>query len=127
MTINAPDDWKDHAGLYEQGFGDYAIRTILDENQILGQAEVIGGEGQSVHLIAGECFSYALTRQEQPRILLPQGEFVYAPVVEGADAGYAYVVLGEKTIGKIPLIYGETIEREMPQKEESFLQRIFGG
>lgn len=128
VTINAPDDWRDHAALYEQGFGDYAIRSVVHCGQILGQAEVMGGEGAVVHLVAGEDFCYALTQQEVPEILLPKAEFVYAPVVEGADAGTAYVVLGEQTIGKIPLRYGETVERkEEPQEERSFLQRIFGG
>lgn len=127
VTINAPDDWNDHAVLYEQGFEDFSIQSVIEENEILGQAEVIGGESGLVHLVAEEGFSYALTNQEQPEILLPQGEFVYAPVVEGADAGYAFVVLGGKTIGKIPLIFGETIERKVQQEEKSLLQKIFGG
>lgn len=127
VTINAPDDWRDHAALYERGFGDYAIRQIVEENQILGSIEVLGGEGELVHLVAQEGFSYALTQQEQPQIILSQREFVYAPVVEGADAGYAYVVLGEKTIGRIPVMYGETVERETEQEEKTLLQKIFGG
>ena len=128
VTINAPDDWRDHASLYEQGFGDYSIRTVLQEGQILGQTEVIGGEGELVHLVAEEGFSYPLTQEEQPKILLPRPGFVYAPVVEGAEAGSAYVVLGDKTIGTIPLIYGETIERQQePQEEKGFLRRLFGG
>lgn len=128
VTIHAPDDWHDHAALYEQGFRDFSLRTVLEPGQILGSADVIGGEKAQVHLVAAEGFSYALMPGEQPQILLPQVGFVYAPVVQGADAGCAYVVLEEKTIGKISLIYGETIERQPePREEKGWLQRIFGG
>ena len=128
VTIHAPDDWRDHGALFQQGFADYAVRSVFEEGQTLGQVKVMGGEGEAVHLIAAEGFSYALTRQEQPQIVLPRKDFVYAPVVAGADAGFAYVILGEKTIGKVPLVYGETVEREKEvQEEKGFLRRIFGG
>ena len=128
VTIHAPDDWRDHASLYERGFGDYQIRTLVEAGQTLGQAEVIGGQGHLVDLKAAEGFAYALTPEEKPGISLPQTGFVYAPVVEGADAGFAYVMLEGKMIGKVPLVYGQTVEREPEVREEkSFLRRIFGG
>ena len=128
VTINAPDDWQDHAALLRQGFEDYHVQRVLEEGQILGLREVVGGEGDWAHLVAGEEFSYALAERESTRILLPNSSFVYAPVVEGADAGFAYVALGEKIMGKVPLMYGETIERQQEIREEkNLLQRIFGG
>jgi hypothetical protein len=51
---------------------------------------------------------------------------VYAPVVEGADAGFANILLEGRTVGRIPLVYGETIEQVQP-KEKSFLEKLFGG
>lgn len=128
VTINDPDDWNDHAALYQQGFANYAIRTVVEQGQTLGTIPVLGGEETQVDLIATEGIEYALTAEEQPRIVLPAQEFVYAPVVAGSEAGDAYVVLGERIVGKIPLIYGETIEREIAQEEKkSLLERIFGG
>ena len=128
VTINAPDDWNDHEALYKKGFGEYTIRTVVEEGQILGQREVVGGDGQQVRLVAKEGFSYAMTATENVEIILSEKEFVYAPVVEGADAGFGYLMLGDTMIGKIPLIYGETIERQQePQDERGLLQRIFGG
>lgn len=128
VTINAPDDWRDHAALYEEGFEGYSIQTIVESGQILGQKSVLGGDGALVHLVANADFSYAMAQGEEPQIVLPSQEFVYAPVVEGSEAGCAYVVLGDETVGQIPLVYGETVERQQePEEEKNILQRIFGG
>ena len=128
VTINAPDDWRDHAALYEQGFGDYTVETVVEPGQILGQRYVAGGDGQLVHLVAEEGFAYALADGEEPTIRLPSGEFAYAPVVEGSSAGKAHVLLGDQIIGSVELCYGETVERLEPEKEErNFLERLLGG
>ena len=51
--------------------------------------------------------------------------FVYAPVVMGAEAGFAHLCIDGKSVGKIPLIYGETIE-QIPEKEKNFWDKIIG-
>ena len=77
-----------------------------------------------VSVIAAENFSYALTREESPCLMLPGPGFVYAPAVEGADAGYAYILLEGKAVGKVPVIYGETVEQK--PEEKSHRKRLFG-
>ena len=88
--------------------------------------EIAGGQAGVVELLAAEEFSYALTPEETPRIVITGQGFVYAPVAEGQEAGCAYVLLGDKIAGKILLKYGETVEQEtVPEK--SFWQKLFGG
>ncbi len=126
VTINAPDDWNDHQTLLEKGFSRYAPVQAVNPGEVLGTKEVAGGEAGSVELIAEEGFCYALTPEEKLRIVISGQDFVYAPVVKGQKAGYAYVLLGDKTVGKIPLIYGETVEQEIKPKK-SLWERLFGG
>jgi len=126
VTVNDPNDWADHKKLLDEGFADYSVRKILNEGDCLGHWEIAGGQAGSVHLLAAEDFSYALRQGEEPRIVIPGAGFVYAPVVQGQQAGYAYVCFGEKPVGKIPLVFGETIEKEQ-EPERSFWQRLFGG
>jgi ornithine carbamoyltransferase len=38
--------------------------------------------------------------------------------VEGADAGYAYVLLNGKTVGKVPVVFGQTIEQKTDETEK---------
>ena len=120
-TMDAPDDWRDHQAALEQGFRNYQVRPLISAGEQLGLRPVVGGVG-CARLLAAEDFSYALASEEQPRIVLGGQNFVYAPVVQGAEAGNAYVMLNGKAIGKIGLVYGETVEQEAPQKK-SFWNR----
>lgn len=126
VTINDPNDWADHKQLLDNGFADYAVKQIINAGECLGHWEIAGGQAGSVHLLAADDFSYALREDEKPQVVLSGAGFVYAPVVKGQDAGFAYICLGEKPIGKVQLVFGETIEREN-EPEPSFWQRLFGG
>ena len=127
VTIDAPNDWQDHKQLMQQGFSDFSVQSVVRKGDCLGTVEVAGGCCGEVELLAAEDFSYALAPQEQMRIILPGVGFVYAPVVQGQCAGVAHVCLGENSVGKIPLVYGQTIECEAEKKNPSLWQRIFGG
>ena len=126
VTINAPDDWQDHKALLEEGFSQYSICPIITKGECLGTVEIAGGESGTVSLLAAEDFSYALTLQEHPEIVISGPGFVYAPVVQGQAAGYAYICLNEKPVGKVPLIYGLTVEQRK-KEDPSLWQKIFGG
>lgn len=124
VTIDDPDDWRDHAALLEEGFARYTVRTVITQGQKLGTVEVLGGESQRVEVLAAEDFSYALAQEEHPQTALPGPGFVYAPAVEGADAGCAYVLINGKAVGKVPVVYGETVE-QIKEEEKSFWKKIF--
>lgn len=125
VTIHAPDDWNDHASLLESGFTDYRVQQFVQKGDNLATVSVIGGEEAEVTLIAMEDFSYALAEGETLTIRVPAPGFVYAPVVQGMDAGVVYVCLGEKTVGKIAVSFDRTVEQ--PKKREiSFWERLFG-
>ena len=79
-----------------------------------------------MELLAGEDFFYAISAFDKPRICLPETEFVYAPVVYGQPAGYAHICLGDKAVGKIPLLYGKTIELE-ESEEPSWWEKLLKG
>ena len=124
VTIDAPDDWNDHASLLEAGFSRYHVRQLVAKGQLVDTLEVIGGASEKVQVLAAEDFSYAVAPEEKPQLMLPGPGFVYAPAVEGADAGLAYVLIEGKAVGKVPVIFGETIE-QLPEEEKSFLQKLF--
>ena len=126
VTLNDGDDWRDHAALLNEGFARYSHQRIVEENDLVGTLEVAGGQRRRVELIAAEDFSYSLAAEEHPVLMIPGPGFVYAPVAEGADAGYAYVLIAGKAVGKVPIVHGETIEQEQTE-EKSFLEKLFGG
>ena len=124
VTIDDPDDWQDHASLLEAGFSRFAVKQVVSRGQYVDTVEVVGGESRQVQILAAEDFSYALAAEERPQLMLPGPGFVYAPAVEGADAGVAYVLLEGKAIGKIPVVYGTTVE-QIPEEKKSFWQKIW--
>jgi len=126
VTMNDRNDWQDHRSLMEDGFTDYAVRKLVCAGECLGHAEIISGEKATVELLAATDFSFALSKGEQPELILPKPGFVYAPVARGQEAGVAYVCLDGKPVGKIPLIYGETVEMESIKKP-SLWEKLFGG
>ena len=124
VTINDGNDWADHKKLLEDGFSRYESCQIVRKGDILGRISVMGGQEAWVEVIAAEDFSYPLASDEKPHVLLPPG-FAYAPVVQDQEAGFAYICLGDKTVGKVKICYADTVEQFVPKKK-SFWDKLFG-
>ena len=117
VTINDGNDWLDHEKLLEEGFSRYSVRKLVEEGDILGEVQVLSGETDRVQLVAAEDFSFSLAEDEEIDIVIPGLGFAYAPVVRGQVAGYAYLCLGEETVGKVKLVYGHTVEQKKEEKK----------
>ena len=78
-----------------------------------------------MELIAAEDFSCSLAKGERVSIHLSAKEFVYAPAVAGADAGYAYVCVDGAPAGKIKVVFAETVEQNKIENK-SFWDKLFG-
>ena len=126
VTINDGNDWADHKKMLEDGFTHYTVSQIVEKGQYMGTLSVFGGTKTAVSVIAAENFSYAMAEDENVSFILSAKGFCYAPVVEGADAGFAYICVDGKAVGKVPVYYQETIEQHVPEKK-SIWQRWFGG
>ena len=79
-----------------------------------------------VELIATEDFSCAVTPEETVSFTFSVKDFVYAPVAQGADAGYVYICVDGCAVGKVPVVFATTVEQRKPEKK-GFWERIFGG
>ena len=123
VTMDDPNDWADHERLIEDAFSKFAVKTLVTKGEKLGHVEVAGGEAGEVELLADEEFIFALRPDEKVDFYLPAPGFVYAPVVEGASAGFAYVMVDGASVGKVPLVYGQTVERT-EEKKPTLIQRI---
>ena len=126
VTINAPDDWNDHAYLLDRGFEQYSIRKILAEGQRVAVAEVAGGAAGEVELLAAEDFVYPLAAGEKISFELPGLGFLYAPVACGQSAGFLHIMVDGQPVGKVELLFGNTVERQTEEKK-GFFEKLFGG
>ena len=124
VTIDAPSDWEDHRNLLESGFSDYQPSSVLHAGDRMGVVTVVGGEASRVEILAAEDFSYSLAPGETVQLALPGPGFVYAPAVAGADAGVGYILIGGKAVGKVPTVFGATVEQQK-EAQKSLWRRIF--
>ena len=126
VTLNDPNDWQDHAALLEKGFSCFEMRQVVKKDDVIATLDVAGSDSQQVQILAAEDFSYALSENEHPQLMLSGPGFVYAPVTEGADAGFAYVLIEGNAVAKIPVVYGQTVEQKKEEKKPLW-QILFGG
>jgi D-alanyl-D-alanine carboxypeptidase len=120
VTINDGNDWVDHAAMLEEGFSHYTVQTVVQAGQNMGTRQVLSGESRQVQLLAGADYRFSLAADEKIDILLSGVDFVYAPIAKGQDAGFAYICIDGNVVGKIPLVYGETVEQEKLQEKKHF-------
>ena len=126
VTIHAPNDWQDHQKLLEDGFEKHKTRQLIASGQQIGCRFVLDGAEKSVPILAAGDFFYPMMEGEQATVVLSQPEFSYAPVTAGAEAGFAYICIGGKSVGKVPVIYGQTVESK-PVQKRNFWDGWFGG
>ena len=55
---------------------------------------------------------------------LPGCGFVYAPVSEGQEAGFAHIFVDGVPVGKVQLLYGQTVE-QIKEDKPSLLEKLF--
>lgn len=111
VTLNAPDDWRDHATLYDFGFDNYEIRKIPPTNLSL---PVISGKKDTINLTSSELSIFIsknaniITKVEIPR-------WIFAPVHEGEKIGNVVYYLNGRKVASSPIIATEAIERVQPK------------
>lgn len=126
VTLNDGNDWADHAALLEDGFSRYTVTQILREGDAVGTVDIAGGEAERVQLLADGDFSYPLTEDEDVSIILSGPGFAYAPVAQGQQAGVAYICIGDSCVGKVNVVYSQTVEQKQPEKKKHFWDGWFG-
>jgi len=122
VTLKDPNDWADHAALFDYGFETYStfplsrvgkrFRTLPVTGSLLPQVEVVTAGGVSYPLAEGE--------RVLARIDLP--DRVEAPVEKGAIAGKLTFLLDGESIGETYLLYAADVPEDRPQP--TLLERV---
>lgn len=131
VTLNDPDDWKDHTALLDQAFAQYEEVTLHEAGEEITSLEVFGGDTDHVPLLAQHTVTAYLRPEEREKItLLRYGDKIcYAPVVQQAAAGRIEYRLADKLLAGDELLYGGASvlppeEKSLPEQLlERFLQK----
>ena len=113
VTLNAPQDWEDHAALLDWGFGRFASADPSGMEWSLG---VVSGTEPEVPVRPAPC-GRALLPKEGVRWEAELPRFVYAPVKAGEEAGTLECRDGEGNIlCRLPLLYARDVGADPAQK-----------
>lgn len=97
VTINDPNDWRDHMALLDWGFAQYEARTVAVAGQRLMTAP--GGSP----LVARADLTLRLRPGEEPRLVYLPG--LASDLLPGADAGTVKVYLNTRQVAELPVAW----------------------
>ena len=116
VTLNAPDDWSDHAELLDYGFEQLTPYEILPESFVI---PVSGSETKEIRVSPATTASVGLGENEHQYISIEYHlpAFVYAGIYKGEQLGTAKIYYKNTEIANVPLIAEEASIRKTPEKD----------
>ncbi len=117
VTLNDPDDWKDHAELLDNAFAQYEPVTLHESGAVVGKVPVEGGTEPEVSLYADHTLEIWLTPEEKEQVETTYRgrRFVYAPAVQGDYYGEIVYHIGDHILRTDTLTYSKDIEQIPPK------------
>ena len=117
VTLNAPDDWNDHANLFDYGFS--RCKALVEPIQTpSAQIPVVGGSVSAVAARGEAKIRTVLTDGKKGgaiTVRLYHDPFLYAPVAAGQVVGNAKIYVNGFLLDEIPL----TAQADCPVVEDT--------
>jgi D-alanyl-D-alanine carboxypeptidase/D-alanyl-D-alanine carboxypeptidase (penicillin-binding protein 5/6) len=107
VTLNDPDDWRDHTALLEYGLNKVRLTKVEPERQSI-QVAVVGGVSENIKItIPSATFSSLENEKITAQINLPK--FVFAPIIKGEKIGSVVYKKGDTLIKETELLSDDNI------------------
>jgi D-alanyl-D-alanine carboxypeptidase (penicillin-binding protein 5/6) len=125
VTLNGPDDWNDHINMYEYGFHNYELVTVLKA----GIIKKVEDEFYKKKVYVDQDVRYPVTDKERDLFHIeitlqkPKEEW-RKKQVEPDIVGKATINLDEKPIRVVPLYYKQSIKKEDESFFDSFKKML---
>lgn len=119
VTLNAPNDWSDHAKMFDTGFSEYQRIDICKEGEIVRRLDVVGGG--YVEISNRQALSLVAKTNSSPSIVINAPHLIFAPINEGDKVGEALIQIDEKTVAHLPLYANNSVS--VP-KQKSLIEKI---
>ena len=124
VTLNAPDDWRDHRAMLDYGFNSYKKVTLYETGEFCYELPLSNGERETVRLTNTEPLCVTVRKSEESYKITVEGcgHFLLAPVKKGEPFGAVLVEYGE-TVASASLEIAESVKGKTKPKI-SILERI---
>ena len=127
VTLDDPDDWRDHESLLDYGFSLLQAKTICRAGEPLYDLPLVGGVEETVTLVPESDLTVTLPKDAQIKLVFDLPPFAYAPINPGEPVGTLLVYTLYKDeepalCASVPLVAKE----EYPiAKKPSFWSSLF--
>ena len=114
-------EFTDTARLFEWAFNNFSYKTVIDENEYLGDIDVgLSWEDSNIQLFAGESLTPLLPNEADKSSIevdlkFIDGKKVDAPIEKGETIAVANVYYANEPIGTIELCAGKRVKRSALQ------------
>ncbi len=123
VTINAPDDWRDHTSLFDYGFELYQNVHLASSGDYVIELPIQNGKKSTVLCTNKDGLSVTLKKENQSiRAVLEAPRMIYAPILKGDTVGKLVFYNNDEKIGEIELISLENIKNI---DYKNFFERLF--
>lgn len=103
VTLNDPDDWRDHRALLDFGFASCTEITLTDAGGISFTVPVVGGTPTVLACTNPEAVRLTLPAQTQPVMRVELPRFIWGEVSKGEQIGRVVYTVGGREVAEAPL------------------------
>ena len=122
VTLNAPDDWRDHRALLDFGFASCEEVTLAEIGALSCTIPVVGGECASVLAENYETIRLTLPKGTQTKLQMEVPRFLWGSVSAGEQIGQAVFTVNGRIAATVPIYAKQSVAAKVYPK--SVWQRI---
>lgn len=118
VTLNAPDDWRDHKIMLDYGFS--VFESVDLDGELSGVASVVGGVVNSVAYESHGSATLTLPKERgEIHKVVEMSRFYYAPIKDGDILGRVVYYDGSNEIASFNIVAKGSVIK--PKKKRSFI------
>lgn len=110
VTLNAPDDWRDHQAMLEEGFSQFSSVTLAEAGEIEVKIPCTGAADGYITAVNKEPLTLCLRNGTEYDRVIEADRLIIPPITEGTVIGRAVFYTDGTEIGEIPLYSADTVD-----------------
>ena len=119
VTLNDPNDWADHAALFDYGFANYQTKALVSFGEVVCRIPVTGSLIPFCPVVAGKDALACLTPGTQVRKEIRLDFTVLdAPVPAGTRVGEIVYHTDDGESIVVPLLSGKAVSRNLAERQD---------
>lgn len=123
VTLDAPNDWNDHAVMLDYGFSSIETVTLIKKDELYYDIPVINGRSSTLRVECESDVELVMPKQDREiKIYAKLPSILIAPIHEGDALGAVYATINGETVAQARLIAAKDV---YTKPKNRFLSNIF--